>query len=142
MYCEIPYEIMIRIVAVGKTRQSFVKEGIAEFVGRLEKYTKIEYKEVEKVGVLQGYVIALDEHGTQYTSPDFSKKIQRLTMNHKDLTFVIGPAEGIPKDVLSQCQDKVSLSLMTFPTQLVRLIFVEQLYRAFTIMNNEPYHKD
>ncbi len=133
---------MIHIIAVGKTRQSFVKEGVAEFVGRLGKYAKIDYKEVEKLGVLNGFVVALDEHGKQYDSVGFSKKVGQWTMANKEITFVIGQAEGLPKEVLERCHEKLSLSMMTFPTQLVRLIFVEQLYRAFTIIKNEPYHKE
>lgn len=133
---------MIHIIAVGKTRQSFVKEGVAEFVGRLGKYAKIDYKEVEKLGVLNGFVVALDEHGKQYDSVGFSKNVGQWTMANKEITFVIGQAEGLPKEVLERCHEKLSLSMMTFPTQLVRLIFVEQLYRAFTIIKNEPYHKE
>ncbi len=133
---------MITIVAIGKARQSFVKDGVEEFISRLGKYTKINYKEVEKIPELKGYVIGLDEHGKQYDSPAFAKKIKEWTMANKELTFVIGPAEGLPKEVLAVCKEKVSLSAMTFPTQLVRLIFAEQLYRAFTINNNEPYHKE
>ena len=132
---------MIRILAVGKTRQSFVKEGVAEFLHRCQKYTKIEYIEVKDIGELKGYVVVLDEHGKQFASQMFAKKVGQWVMSHKDLTFVIGPAEGLAHDILNKAQEKVALSAMTFPTQLVRLIFMEQLYRAFTIINNEPYHK-
>lgn len=133
---------MIRVIAIGKTRQAFVRDGVDEFLTRLGKYVKIEYKEVEKIPPTTGYLIALDEHGKESTSQDFAKKVAQWTMAHKDITFIIGPAEGLPAEILENCNEKISLSKMTFPTQVVRVIFLEQLYRAFTIIKGEPYHKE
>lgn len=133
---------MIKVIAIGKTRQAFVRDGVDEFLKRLGKYVKIEYKEVEKIPPTAGYLIALDEHGKEFTSQDFAKKVAQWTMAHKDIIFIIGPAEGLPAEVLEKCNEKISLSTMTFPNQLVRVIFLEQLYRAFTIIKCEPYHKE
>ncbi len=133
---------MIHIIAVGKTKQLFVKDGVVEFLKRCGRYAKIEFVEVKSLGELKGYIITLDEHGKQYDSHSFAQKLSQWTMLHKEITFVIGPAEGLSSEILNKAQEKISLSLMTFPTQLARLIFVEQLYRAFTILNHEPYHRE
>tara|TARA_Y100000034_G_C6869829_1_gene396937 strand:+ start:967 stop:1365 length:399 start_codon:yes stop_codon:yes gene_type:complete len=132
---------MIRIFAIGKVRQSFVRSGMDEYLKRLTKYAKVEYKEVNSFGKLKGFVIALDENGKNFTSEKFASFIKKNTMDNKDVTFVIGEAEGLPKDVVKNADAVISLSSMTFPTQLVRLVFLEQLYRAFTIVKGEKYHK-
>ncbi len=130
---------MITILAIGKVRQQFVKSGIQEFLTRLQKYGKVEYREVDSFTSAKGYIIALDEGGTQYSSNTFAQFIKKKNLENKNITFLIGPAEGLG-DV--KRDTTISLSNMTYPTQLVRLIFIEQLYRAFTIIKNEPYHKN
>lgn len=86
------------------------------------------------------YVILLDENGSQYTSVEFSVQLQKLMNSGKDLVFVIGGAYGFSPEVYSRADAKISLSKMTFSHQMVRTIFVEQLYRAFTIIKGESYH--
>jgi 23S rRNA (pseudouridine1915-N3)-methyltransferase len=87
------------------------------------------------------YVVLLDENGKSYSSIDFSKKIEKFRLNSfKRVVFVVGGAFGFSDELYSRCNEKVSLSYMTFSHQMVRLFFVEQLYRAFTIINNEKYH--
>lgn len=134
---------MITILALGKIKQSFVQHGMNEFLKRLQQYTKVEYIEKNNVNIekLNGYIIALDEHGQQFASAEFAQLIKKTTLENKNLIFIIGEAEGLSEEILKKCSKTISLSTMTFPTQLVRLIFAEQLYRAFTIINNEPYHK-
>ena len=88
-------------------------------------------------------IVLLDEHGTEHTSVGFSQYIQKqMNAGVRNLTFVIGGAFGFAPEVYAAANDKVSLSKLTFNHQMVRLFFVEQLYRAFTILRNEPYHNE
>ncbi len=132
---------MITILATGKVRERYIKEGMGEYLTRLQKYAKVSYVEKESLSVPEGFVIALDEKGKQYTSEQFAGYIKKKTLEEKNITFIIGGAEGIAADVKLRCQEKIALSAMTFPNQLVRVIFLEQLYRAFTIIRGEKYHK-
>lgn len=87
------------------------------------------------------YIILLDENGKQFTSVEFSENIEKLMASgNKRIVFVIGGPYGFSQDVYAKANAKMSLSPMTFSHQMVRLIFVEQLYRAFTILKGEPYH--
>ena len=89
------------------------------------------------------YVVLLDEHGTEHTSTGFAQYLQKqMNAGIRSLTFVIGGAFGFAPSVYAAASDKVSLSKMTFNHQMVRLFFAEQLYRAFTILNHEPYHNE
>lgn len=132
---------MITILATGKVRERYIKEGMEEYFTRLQKYAKVVYVEKDNLNVPEGYVIALDEKGKQYTSEQFAGFLKKKTLEQKNITFIIGGAEGIPHDIKVRCHETIALSAMTFPNQLVRLIFVEQLYRACTIMKGEKYHK-
>ena len=87
------------------------------------------------------YVALLDEHGSEYTSLQWAQYVQRrMSSGVRRLVFVVGGPYGFSQEVYARANDKVSLSKMTFSHEMVRLIFTEQLYRAFTILNNEPYH--
>ena len=89
------------------------------------------------------YVVLLDEHGTERTSMDYSQWLERrMASVSKRLVFVVGGPYGFSPEVYDRANEKISLSKMTFPHELVRLIFVEQLYRAFTILRHEPYHHE
>jgi 23S rRNA (pseudouridine1915-N3)-methyltransferase len=87
-------------------------------------------------------VVLLDERGKSYTSKDFSAYLERASMTYSSMVFVIGGAYGFDQSVLDRADAKLSLSEMTFSHQLIRLIFMEQLYRAFTIIKGEPYHHE
>ncbi len=150
---------------IGKTNQEFVKMGIEEFRNRLKHYVPFETEIIpeikntkhisreiqkEKEGELilknmqQGdCLVLLDEKGLQFTSVQFADYIQRKTYTvNKKLVFVIGGPYGFSPEVYDAAFEKISLSRMTFSHQMIRLIFVEQLYRAMTILNNEPYHHE
>jgi len=129
---------MIRILGLGKVKEAYVKEVLQEYIKRLSKYAKVEYLD-GSLEAVKGFVIALDEKGKEFTSKEFSDYIKKVNLENKDITFVIGEAEGLPKNL--KYEEKISLSKMTFPNQMVRVIFVEQLYRAFTIIKGEKYHK-
>lgn len=155
----------ITLVTVGKTDVKWVREGLDIYLSRLERYVRFELKEIpelknvsaltkdqikEKEGALilstvrpSDEIILLDEHGRTFRSIEFASWIEdRMTRGSKDLAFVIGGAYGFSKDVYAAALGKMSLSGMTFSHQMVRVIFTEQLYRAFTIIRGEPYHHE
>ena len=153
----------ILLLAVGTTTDENMKNQIQSFTTRLSHYVDFKYIEIpnkkksnkltisefknfESVtlekNILKGdYIILLDEKGKSYTSVEFSKKIEGFMINsYKRIVFVIGGAYGFTNQIYNQANDKLSLSKMTFSHQMIRLFFVEQLYRAFTIIKNEKYH--
>ena len=153
------------LLLIGKTTDRYMSEGVAEYVGRLSHYidlrvkvlpdsnntkslTTEERKEREGQALLNEIeekddVVLLDERGEEYTSVEFARFLQkRYNMGRRRLVFVIGGAYGFSKAVQSRADAKVSLSRMTFSHQMVRLIFVEQLYRANTIIKGEHYHHE
>ena len=155
----------VKLVTVGKTDVKWVKEGLDLYVSRLRHYvpfslveipqlknvsalTQEQIKEKEGELVLKQLnpgdsVILLDEHGKEYRSVEWAEWIrQRLARGGKALVFVIGGAYGFSQAVYDRAEGKVSLSRMTFSHQMVRTIFAEQLYRAFTIIKGEPYHHE
>jgi 23S rRNA (pseudouridine1915-N3)-methyltransferase len=153
----------ISLWALGKKDEPFVKAGVEEFTKRISRYFAVEWiiipspknagllpepdlrkKEAELIfQYLKGddYLIALDEHGKQVSSEGLSQILQqRSNESVKNLVFLIGGAFGLHDDVLNKAKFKWSLSQLTFPHQLVRLILAEQVYRACTILRNEKYH--
>jgi len=130
---------MIKIIIVGKPREKYVLEAINEYSKRLRKYAKLEMiivkreEDIEKKA--SGKLIVLDEHGKQPDSLGFSKILME-----RNLTFCIGPAEGFTKDFLKN-KFQISLSNLTLMHQLALIVLLEQVYRGFTILNNEPYHR-
>lgn len=153
----------VQFWSIGKANDSYVKEGIAEFTKRITKYFPVEWtiipipknagmlsemdlKKREGETILQwlkqdDYLVALDEHGKQFSSEGLSDFLQeRASASTKNLVFLIGGAFGLDAAVLKRAQLKWSLSQLTFPHQLVRLILAEQVYRACTILQNEKYH--
>lgn len=153
----------ITLLVVGKTDKDFVKSGIAEYQKRLTHYVPYEMKVIpdvrkgknmseaqqkEKEGELiisqlkQGdVVILLDEGGKEYSSVEFSRFVeQKMLSGIKNLVFIVGGPYGFSPAVYQKALGKLSLSQMTFSHQMVRMIFVEQLYRAMTILKGEPYH--
>ena len=153
------------LLTVGKTDVKWVREGLDLYASRLSHYvpfvvdeipelkgvsalTKEQIKEREGELVLRRLrpsdeVILLDEHGKEFRSVDFAARIEeRMARGGRDMVFVIGGAYGFSQDVYSRADWKMSLSQMTFSHQMVRTIFAEQLYRAFTIIKGEPYHHE
>lgn len=157
----------ISIIAVGKVKESYFRDGIAEYSKRLSKYVKLEIIEVadektpdraseteqtlikEKEGqrILKyikddAYVIALCIEGKKTDSVKFADMLDKLAISGKShIQFIIGGSLGLAKEVTDRADYHLSFSDMTFPHQLMRMILCEQIYRAYRIMNNEPYHK-
>ena len=153
----------IKLIAIGKTDSKALLQLINEYESRLKHYVKFELeiipdiknaknlsevqqKEKEGEVILKkinatAILILLDENGKQYSSVDFSHYLQKkMNSGIKQLIFVIGGPYGFSDSVYQKAQGKMSLSKMTFSHQMVRLFVVEQIYRAFTILKNEPYH--
>ncbi|MFD2519030.1 23S rRNA (pseudouridine(1915)-N(3))-methyltransferase RlmH [Salinimicrobium flavum] len=153
----------IKLLAIGKTDDPALQGLIETYVKRLEHYNKFELEIIpdlkktksltrEQQKVMEGklmlnkitpsdFLVLLDENGKQYSSEGFSEYLQkRLNSGMKQLIFIIGGPYGFSEEVYARANGKLSLSKMTFSHQMVRLFFTEQLYRAFTILKNEPYH--
>lgn len=152
----------IKLIVIGKTDESFIIEGIDKYVKRLKHYVSFEIitipdvkqgskqniekqKEEEGKLILQkaenDYLVLLDENGKHYTSEEFSGFLQKkMNSGIQSLTFVVGGPFGFSDEIYSLAKEKLSLSKMTFSHQMIRLFFVEQLYRGFTIIKGEKYH--
>ena len=155
----------ITLLTVGKTDKDWVKAGLDIYVSRLKHYipfSVVEIPELKNVSALSKEqiktregelilknvrptddLILMDEKGKQYTSMELAKVLQdKISYVGKDIVFVIGGAYGFSEAVYNRADSKISLSKMTFSHQMVRAIFAEQIYRAFTIMRGEPYHHE
>jgi len=155
----------IALLTVGKTDRDWVRQGLDIYVSRLKHYIPfsiIEIPELKNVSALSREqikaregelilknirptddVILMDEHGKEYSSVEFARILQdKISYAGKDMVFVIGGAYGFSEAVYQRANSRISLSRMTFSHQMVRAIFAEQLYRAFTIIKGEPYHHE
>ena len=153
----------LELLSVGKPRQAGLSEAALDYVTRLKRYTRFEEsnvreersgrgavaedivrKEGERILAKIGpgsYVVALDKSGKDVTSEALAKRVDQLTNTAADVVFVIGGAFGLDRAVISRANWTWSLSAQTYPHELVRVIVLEQLYRAHTILRGEPYHK-
>ena len=157
--------MQINLIFTGKSENNYIKNEISEYQKRIGHYITLEIKEIPNLKntsglkkdiirikegelILRGigpkdFFVLLDEKGKEFSSSDFSKFIEgKQISGQKNLIFVIGGAFGFSEEVYERADLRVSLSKMTFPHQLVRVIFLEQLYRAFTIIKGEKYHHD
>lgn len=155
----------IELAVIGKTSIGYLKQGIDEYIKRLKHYVPFEIKYIDDIKNTKNisedqqkrtegakilslldksdFVVLLDEHGKEYTSMQYASYIQkRLLSGVKKVVFVIGGPYGFSQEVYDRANDKISFSKMTFNHEMIRLIFTEQLYRAYTIINHEPYHHE
>ena len=157
----------ITLITVGKIKEKYLKDAIAEYTKRLSKYCKLEIVEVadektpdnasetveEQIRSKEGerilkhikddaYVVTLEIQGKQLTSEELADKIETLGIQGTShIVFIIGGSIGLGQDVINRSNYALSFSRMTFPHQLMRVILLEQVYRSYRIINNEPYHK-
>lgn len=154
----------IKIIAVGKIREKYIKLGIDEFTKRIQPYSSLQIIEISSENIYSdsniekildtesekilkqagenSYFIAMDIKGKPFSSEDFAAKIKELSISGiNQVVFVIGGAEGLSQKIKNRADFSLSLSSMTFTHQMARQLLLEQLYRAFKIINNEPYHK-
>ena len=150
---------MIKIICVGKIKENYLKEAILEYKKRISKYTNIEIIELDdysyddkktlltehnnilKVMNKSDYNILLDIGGNQMDSISFAKKISDTLIINSNITFIIGGSLGVLDELRNKVNYRLSLSKLTFPHQLFRVLLLEQIYRAYKINNNEEYHK-
>ena len=152
----------IKLITIGKTDEAYLKEGINKYVSRLKHYVdfetkelpdvkmgkklninlqkEVEGKEIPKLIKKSDFVVLLDEKGKEFNSVGFSQFIQKRMNTGMDLIFVIGGPFGFSTEVYAQSNMRIALSQMTFSHQMVRLFFIEQIYRSFTILKGEKYH--
>lgn len=157
----------IKLITVGKLKEKYLKEGIAEYTKRLSRFCKFQVvelidektpenaseaqnnqimaKEGERIQAKIGsrdYVIVLVIEGKQFPSEEFSQKLEAVAVNgYSDITFIIGGSLGLSKEIKQRANLKMSFGLLTLPHQLMRLVLIEQIYRAFMIQQGSPYHK-
>ena len=157
----------ITILAVGKIKEKYFADAVAEYKKRLSRYCKLEIIEVadektpdhastqeeELIRRKEGerlkkyikdgaYVISLAIQGKQFSSEEFSKKIHALGLHREShIIFIIGGSIGLASDIIKESKELISFSKMTFPHQLMRIVLLEQIYRGYRIMNGEPYNK-
>jgi 23S rRNA (pseudouridine1915-N3)-methyltransferase len=154
----------IKLLLIGKTEEEYIRQGCAVYEKRIGFYSAFDIKVLPGTSLLKGnsaetikqkeadqvlkeistgdFLILLDENGKQYSSREFSTQLEKLLMVNRNIVFVIGGAFGFAEKLTERANSMISLSKMTFTHQMVRLIFLEQLYRAFTIIRGEKYHHD
>ncbi|HZJ73395.1 MAG TPA: 23S rRNA (pseudouridine(1915)-N(3))-methyltransferase RlmH [Perlabentimonas sp.] len=155
----------IIILAVGKTYKGFINQGIEEYLKRLKRYIKVEFKIIPDIKNSKGLspeqlinkeerlilnaiktasdIILLDEKGKEHTSIELAQLLQsKMLVGGKELVFVVGGAYGVSDEVKKRISKKIAMSKLTFSHQMIRLIVVEQIYRAMTILKGDPYHHE
>jgi len=158
-------KMKIVLITIGKTNEKYLIEGISDYQKRLKHYTNFERIEIANIKNAKNFseselmkregelilkqiqnsdhLVLLDDKGKDFTSQKFSQKLQQWMLSGKKrLVFVVGGAYGFSDEIYKRGNEKLSLSKMTFSHQMVRLFFVEQIYRGYTILNNEPYHHE
>lgn len=152
----------IKLITIGKTDESYLKDGIDRYIKRLKHYVSFDFivindiklgkktnttvqKELEGKEILtkvsaNDYLILLDENGDEFNSVGFSKYLQKRMNSGNNIVFVIGGPFGFSKELYQRSNAKIALSQLTFSHQMVRLFFIEQIYRSFTILKGEKYH--
>ena len=158
-------KMKIVLITIGKTNEKYLIEGISDYQKRLKHYTNFERIEIVNLKNAKNFseselmqkeselilkqiknsdhLVLLDDKGKDFTSQKFAQKLQQWMLSGKKrLVFVVGGAYGFSEEIYKRGNEKLSLSKMTFSHQMVRLFFVEQIYRGYTILNNEPYHHE
>ncbi len=155
--------LKIKLITIGDIKEKYLREAIDEYKKRISRFadlTIVELKEnvsktinpndilsalkkdAEQIKKhISGYFICLDLKGTSLTSEELATKIDKLSLTTSEITFLIGSSNGISDEIKNLSKEKISFSKLTFPHQLMRVIFLEQLYRSFTIINHISYHK-
>lgn len=150
----------IKILCVGNIKEKFFRDAFDEYLKRCSNFAKIEVVEIKEaiasksiaeivegetsklISLMSGFVFVLDEKGTLFNSKEFSSKIEKIGLSgNSEICFVIGGSNGLSEKIKKQSNQVISFGKMTFPHQLMRVILIEQIYRAFTIIQGSSYHK-
>ena len=151
----------IKIISIGNKLDKWLQDGIKNYEKKLPSFVKFEWVEIKpeknfstidkkkkqeaitiKSYIKESIYICLDENGDSFSSLNFSSKLEKWIQHSPTITFIIGGADGLDKDLLKGSLENISLSKMTLPHQTVKLILIEQLFRGFAILNNHPYHRE
>lgn len=155
--------IKINLICMGDIKEKYLTDAIAEYSKRISRFANLNIIQIKEnvaksnnnLDVLsalkkdaneiakhiKGYPICLDIAGNMVSSEEFANRIEKTSLTNSEISFIIGASNGLHNEIKNLCKEKISFSKMTFPHQLMRVIFLEQLYRAFTILNNISYHK-
>ncbi len=155
--------IKINLICLGDIKEKYLRDAICEYTKRLSRFCNLKIielkehvalsnseldtqkaliKDAEEIKkYLKGHIICLDVKGKTISSEEFSKSIEKISLTASEISFIIGASNGIDESIKQLSNERISFSKMTFPHQLMRVIFLEQLYRAFTISNHIAYHK-
>ena len=154
--------MIIKIISIGSQPSKEINHLIDSYSHKISTYSKIEWinlqlkskdknikikKELESQNILSkidsnAFVISLDEKGQTFSSVEMSQLLEKIMLNHSNINFIIGGADGLDQAVLDKSNLVMSLSNLTFPHQLVKVFLIEQIYRSYSIINNLPYHRE
>lgn len=154
--------MIIKIISIGSQPQKEINQLIESYTQKISAYSKVEWinlqlklkdknikikKELESQNILSkidsnAFIVSLDEKGQTFSSVELSQQVEKIMLNHSNINFIIGGADGLDQGILEKSNLIMSLSHLTLPHQLVKVFLIEQIYRSYSIINNLPYHRE
>lgn len=154
--------MIIKIISIGSQPQKEINQLIESYTQKISAYSKVEWinlqlklkdknikikKELESQNILSkidsnAFIVSLDEKGQTFSSIELSQQVEKIMLNHSNINFIIGGADGLDQGILEKSNLVMSLSHLTLPHQLVKVFLIEQIYRSYSIINNLPYHRE
>ncbi len=154
--------MIIKIISIGSQPQKDINQLIESYTQKISAYSKVEWlnlqlklkdknikikKELESQNILSkidsnAFIVSLDEKGQTFSSVELSQQVEKIMLNHSNINFIIGGADGLDQGILEKSNLVMSLSHLTLPHQLVKVFLIEQIYRSYSIINNLPYHRE
>jgi 23S rRNA (pseudouridine1915-N3)-methyltransferase len=154
--------LIIKIISIGSQPQKEINQLIESYTQKISAYSKVEWinlqlklkdknikikKELESQNILSkidsnAFIVSLDEKGQTFSSVELSQQVEKIMLNHSNINFIIGGADGLDQGILEKSNLVMSLSYLTLPHQLVKVFLIEQIYRSYSIINNLPYHRE
>lgn len=154
--------MIIKIISIGSQPQKEINQLIESYTQKISTYSKVEWinlqlklkdknikikKELESQNILSkidsnAFIVSLDEKGQTFSSVELSQQVEKIMLNHSNINFIIGGADGLDQGILEKSNLVMSLSHLTLPHQLVKVFLIEQIYRSYSIINNLPYHRE
>jgi 23S rRNA (pseudouridine1915-N3)-methyltransferase len=154
--------LIIKIISIGSQPQKEINQLIESYTQKISAYSKVELinlqlklkdknikikKELESQNILSkidsnAFIVSLDEKGQTFSSVELSQQVEKIMLNHSNINFIIGGADGLDQGILEKSNLVMSLSHLTLPHQLVKVFLIEQIYRSYSIINNLPYHRE
>ena len=154
--------MIIKIISIGSQPQKEINQLIESYTQKISAYSKVEWinlqlklkdknikikKELESQNILSkidsnAFIVSLDEKGQTFSSVELSQQVEKIMLNHSNINFIIGGADGLGQGILEKSNLVMSLSHLTLPHQLVKVFLIEQIYRSYSIINNLPYHRE